>query len=228
MSNNESPKSINEHLSALLDDETGAFEQRRVLDELKSDSDLSQKLSAYALIGETMRTGDSEKPLITVGTSFLDGIHEKIELEDDFNEVVLDTGTFANTNSDQAVQTKTRAGSTSWLRPVGGFAVAASVGALAFMGLQNMGLLSSPGAVPSGIVNSSSPTAIAQTIPNSEKVDILTTSTNPIASEKDDQYADADAQARSLLKRYVDSHMQYAASTTFVPSVRVIAYADSQ
>ena len=39
-------------------------------------------------------------------------------------------------------------------------------------------------------------------------------------------YLKADLRTRSLLKRYVDSHMQYASTTTFVPSVRVIAYSD--
>lgn len=231
MSKHESPKSINEHLSALLDDETGTFEQRRVLDELKTDTNLSQKLSTYALIGEAMRTGESEKPLISVGSSFLDGIHEKIELEDDFNEVIINEGIVdsgTNTHSQQMKQPKTEKNSTSWFRPIGGFAVAASLGALAFMGLQNMGLLNSPNMQPGGIVNNTSPTAIVQTIPVREKTDVVNTSDNSTISDKEQLYADADSQARSLLKRYVDSHMQYAASTSFVPSVRVIAYTDSQ
>ncbi len=61
MSNNESkfdnvdqPISLAEHLSSVLDDEAGSFEQRRVLDELKSSEDLNNKLSHFAFIGESM------------------------------------------------------------------------------------------------------------------------------------------------------------------------------
>ena len=222
MSNSESPISINEHLSALLDDEAGSFEERRVLDELKADKNLSQKLSTYALIGETMRTGDTEKPVLSLGNSFLDSIHEKIALEDDFSEVIIDT----DVNTNQVAQSQTNP--LSWLRPIGGFAVAASVGAFAFMGLQNMGVLSNPNSQPGGIVNNSAPTAIVQSTPVSKSISDTDPTVDSIIATNNDQYIDADAQTRLSLKRYVDSHMQYATSSTFVPSVRVIAYTDNQ
>jgi sigma-E factor negative regulatory protein RseA len=38
-------KTKNEHLSAVFDDEAGAFEQRRLLDELEKDGDLQQSWS---------------------------------------------------------------------------------------------------------------------------------------------------------------------------------------
>ena len=50
-------------------------------------------------------------------------------------------------------------------------------------------------------------------------------SKNNMTQDKED-YKQANAHARSFLKRYVDSHIQYASASTFVPSVRVIAYAD--
>ena len=224
MKNSESPVSINEYLSALMDDEAGSFEERRVLDELKADKKLSQKLSTYALIGETMRTGDSEKPVLSLGTSFLDGIHEKISLEDNFNEVIID----ADAKTNQIAETKTVTSIFSRLRPVGGFAVAASVGALAFMGLQNMGLLNNPNSQPGGIVDNNAPIAIVQNIPASESVIENNSTVNPLVLTDNDQYIDADAQTRSMLKRYVDSHMQYATTSAFVPSVRVIAFTDNQ
>lgn len=224
MKNSESPVSINEHLSALLDDEAGSFEERRVLDELKADKKLSQKLSTYALIGETMRTGDSEKPVLSLGTSFLDGINEKISLEDNYNEVIID----ADSKTNQIAETKTVTSIFSRLRPVGGFAVAASVGALAFMGLQNMGLLNNPNSQPGGIVDNNAPTAIVQNIPASESVIENNSTVNSLVLTDNDQYVDADAQTRSMLKRYVDSHMQYATTSAFVPSVRVIAFTDNQ
>lgn len=222
MSKSESQTSINEHLSALLDDEAGSFEERRVLDELKTDQDLSKKLSTFALIGETMRTGDTEKPVLSLGSSFLDGIHEKITQEDDFNEVMIDADVNSQVQSNQVSTDQSSGGFFSWVRPVGGFAVAASVGALAFMGLQNMGVLNSPSSQPSGIVDNSAHTAIVQTAPVTE----TNSSENTLAVN--DQYVDADAETRSMLKRYVDSHMQYATTSAFVPSVRVIAFTDNQ
>ncbi len=221
MSNTESPISINEHLSALLDDEAGSFEERRVLDELKADQRLSQKLSNFALIGETMRTGDAEKPVLALGSSFLDSIHEQIALEDEFDEVFIEA---AEVSSIQTAKANKATSPLSWLRPVGGFAVAASVGALAFMGLQNMGVLSNPAAQPGGIVNNSAPTAIVQSAPVKESI----LAAKVAVADNTDQYVDADAQTRSLLKRYVDSHMQYATTSAFVPSVRVIAYTDNK
>ena len=222
MSKSESPISINEHLSALLDDEAGSFEERRVLDELKTDKNLSQKLSTFALIGETMRTGDTEKPVLSLGSGFLDGIHEKISEEDEFNEILVGTESQTDIKTSQVAEDKVSNGFFSWLRPVGGFAVAASVGALAFMGVQNMGLINNPSSQPSGIVDNSAPTAIVQSAPVIQN----DPATSSIAVN--DQYVDADAQTRSMLKRYVDSHMQYATTSSFVPSVRVIAFTDNQ
>jgi len=223
MSNSESPISIDEHLSALLDDAAGAFEKKRVLDELKINKNLSQKLSNYALIGETMRTGDAEKPVISLGSSFLDGIHEKLEHEDEFSNVVINDG-----STQQSSINNSSKNPFSWLRPIGGFAVAASLGAVAFMGLQNIGVLNNPASQPGGIVDSSAPTAIVQSTPTTDEIteaQVARVSTN---SDIDDQYIDADIQTRTMLKRYVDTHMQYATTSAFVPSVRVIAYTDNQ
>lgn len=218
MSNSETPVSITEHLSALLDDEAGSFEERRVLDELKSDKTLSKKLASYALIGETMRAGESQQATMMLGSNFLDSIHEQIDKEDQFDNVILDQDQKIQTGSDT-----TAANSSSLLRPIGGFAVAASVGALAFMGLQNVGVLKGPTSVPTDIVDKSGPTAIVQATPEVNKIE----PTEVLASISD-EYVDADAKTRSMLKRYVDSHMQYSTASTFVPSVRTIAYTDNQ
>lgn len=251
MSNNESPVLITEHLSALLDDELGSFEKRRVLDELGVNQKLSQKLSTYALIGETLRTRNTEKPILTIGSSFLDSVREKVALEDNYNHIMLD----ADVETNQLASIKTK--SVSWLRPAGGFAVAASVGALAFMGLQNMGVLNNSSLQSDGIANNAVPTAIvqsavinpsatSQSLSNQEVASQAIAATSavtdsPIATNtatnstainstanNNDQYVDADAHTRSLLKRYVESHMKYATTSTFVPSVRVIAYTDNQ
>lgn len=278
MSKDESPISLNEHLSALLDDESGAFEERRVLDELKSDTALSTKLANYALIGETMRAGETQQsaPVLgaNLGANFLACIHEKIAEEETYEQIadadLADADDVADKvthiNSSQVTQPQEHAsnngsravsntnsseekGFFSWLRPVGGFAVAASFGALAFMGLQNIGVLNTPNSQPSqpNIVDRSGPTAIVQATPqakletsatlsaiqptaknlssqnSSDKLAVASTTANAAQ-----QYVDADAKTRSMLKRYVDSHMQYATTSAFVPSVRVIAYTDNQ
>jgi len=208
------PATMEEHLSALLDGEAGAFEERRLLDELESDEGLRDKLSSYALIGETMRSG---QPSLVAGSDFLAGIHDKIELEDEYHEVQLE-------------EAKNDSNSKSWLRPVGGFALAASVAAIAVIGFQNY---QQP---DSSLVTASLETTVdvakdhlsvaemsAATVVSADKV---SNSEDDVVAVNTNQYRQADSRTRLLLKRYVDSHMQHASTASFVPSVRVIAYAD--
>ena len=114
MDNSKSQITMSEHLSALLDDETGSFEQKRILDELKTSENLRRKLSSYTLIGETMRLGELDKTVVCASTDFLSGIHAKIEKEDQYDEVQV--------GADLQNQAGITASSKSWLRPVGGFA----------------------------------------------------------------------------------------------------------
>ena len=239
---------ITEHLSALLDDEVGSFEQKRVLNELSSDNNMRNKLTAYSLIGETLRSG---QPAATAGTSFLAGIQDQLASEPEYSESVLQAS-----QSAKATNTKAK-NDGSWLRPVGGFAMAASVAALAVIGFQNyMNPTNNSVSHPTEIVaansiaplNSKENTFLSTTASKNTEVvlnkvvlkDKLTEAEMASAmvvtadqlQNKDTQsvaattYLKADLRTRSLLKRYVDSHMQYASTTTFVPSVRVIAYSD--
>jgi sigma-E factor negative regulatory protein RseA len=209
------PASLTEHLSALLDDEAGDFEQRRVLDELKLSDELRQKLSSYSLIGEVMRTGQMA-PVAADG-GFLAGIHDKINSEDEYHQVQLED--------------KQEKPSKSWLRPVGGFALAASVAAVSVIGFQNYQQMDKGGFVTASIDAqvSSQKDRLSVAKMNSATVvsaDQLVSNNEQLAMVDKDFYQPADAQTRLLLKRYVDSHMQQASTTAFVPSVRVIAYAD--
>jgi len=200
--------SLTEHLSALLDDEAGAFEQRRVLDELKSNDDLCKSLSHFSLIGETMRSRTS---VAVVDTSFLAGIHAQIDAEPAYHDVQLEDNKTETSNLGAKNQR-------SWLRPVGGFALAASVAAISIIGVQNYQQ-----------ANQSTNTIVTtQDINAIKPSQVVTTVVEDAASNMsaNDEYRQANAHARSFLKRYVDSHMQYASTSTFVPSVRVIAYAD--
>lgn len=77
-----------EFLSALLDDEVGQFEQRRLLDELNKDAELGQTLSRYALIGEVMRAGNSGQR-VGSGMTLLARIHDELEAEPTYAENVI-------------------------------------------------------------------------------------------------------------------------------------------
>ena len=210
---------LTEHLSALLDDEAGGFEQRRVLDELSSDASLHQKLSSYALIGEAMR---SENVHIA-RSDFLLSIHNQIKDEEEYHHIEIES---------QAVQS-----SRSWLRPIGGFAMAASVAAIALLGFQNYQLQNNQqplqtlaSANTSGVNTKQPKTQLTAAEMNAAKVvsaaDMVAANDAKEDANRDSvTYQQADASTRSYLKRYVDSHMQYA-PRAFVPSVRVIAYAD--
>ncbi len=102
-----------ENLSAFLDNESGEFEQRRLLDELQKDDELLQAMSHYTLIGDTIR---NEQPKAMTPSDFLAGIHERLEDEPSYDDVYVE-------------QQKENT-SHSWLRPAAGFAVAASIAAV--------------------------------------------------------------------------------------------------
>ncbi|MCF6194590.1 MAG: sigma-E factor negative regulatory protein [Kangiellaceae bacterium] len=226
------PISLAEHLSTVLDDEAGPFEQRRVLDELTSSDnannnsrkELSEKLSHYALIGESMR---STNPTTVAGPNFLAGIHDKIAEEDQYHDVQLQDSV-ANDEMSQELSK-----SSSMLRPLGGFALAASFAAVAFMGVQNHQLgnqLAEKSATIVAFTEAAKIEKLAQmknqTAVVKSVAELAPTESKNIITEDKKEYKLANAHARSFLKRYVDSHVQYASTSTFVPSVRVIAYAD--
>lgn len=105
-----------EYLSAFLDDEAGAFEQRRMLDELQKDDELLSKVASFSLIGEALRT---EKHSVTVQSNFLAGIHEQIKDEPVYDQVQIK---------------EVAANQSSWRRPLSGMALAASLAAVAVVG----------------------------------------------------------------------------------------------
>lgn len=238
--------SLPEIVSALLDDETGTFEQRRVLDELKAEDsvrdELHTKLSTYALIGETLRSG---KPAAVVSSDFLSGIHDELESEPEYSSHTLENHLKSEKPNEKG----------SWLRPVGGFAMAASVAALAVIGFQNYfgktdnGFLDTSGtevlaintqqngstlAKKSKLTQAEMDSAVIVSADSLQtKMRVETKLKSPTlampesnSNSTDTTYQQADAKTRSLLKSYVDSHMQYASTTAFVPSIRVIAYSD--
>jgi len=167
-----------------------------------------------------MRTSEATT---TADSSFLAGIHAQIESEDEYHQVQLPKESNESFN-DQ------RQGSSSWLRPVGGFAIAASVAAIAFFGIQNY-QQSNTNMLDAGMVNTVMSTVVPSTNDLTEEkmatAKVAPATAMPMASvAKSDVFQQADARTRMLLKPYVDSHMQYASNTAFLPSVRSIAYAN--
>jgi len=160
------------------------------------------------LIGESMR---SSTPVAVAGASFLAGIHEQIDSDEAYHEVQLVDSNVSPIGSKTNSQR-------SWLRPVGGFALAASVAAISILGVQNYQQ------------SNQSTTIVADDVPAqmemASTVDVVKSAADKLNTKSVNEYRQANAHARSFLKRYVDSHMQYASTSTFVPSVRVIAYAD--
>lgn len=213
------PVSLTEHLSALLDDEAGSFEQRRVLDELKSDDELRQQLSSYALIGEVMRSSEAT---LTVGSMFLSGIHEQIESDDEYNQVQLEHSANDGGESDITIGKKRTA---SWFRPIGGFALAASVVAVAVVGFQNYQSNSSTG-MNTGLMitsldnNLSKEKMATATVVSADqmmpKTLVVASNKANTATTSSSQYQQADVYERQLLKSYVDSHMEHASSVRFI------------
>jgi sigma-E factor negative regulatory protein RseA len=109
-----SPVSKAERLSALMDDETSAFEGRRLIDELiQSDTDRRQ-WSHYHLIGDSLRGGLTQ----IAPKDFLAGVQRGIA-------------------ADELLEPPSRRRSpVAWLKPVAGMGVAAAVAMVTLMGLQ--------------------------------------------------------------------------------------------
>jgi len=205
-----------EYLSALLDDEAGAFEQRRLLDELKQDDELSQTLNRYALIGECLR---SERSVMPASSGFLSGIQDAIAEED-----VHDTVQVAEKPAKPS-----RAGAVDSIWKYG---MAAAVGALSLgvvMALQQPGADSSPVTTADVAEQGESVLVTANTLAPAVQLAAATPSASTSVSARTGQpavqrYAQLDAETRGILKQYVAQHLHYASTTAIVPSVRTVSY----
>lgn len=203
-----------EFLSALLDDEAGSFEQRRLLDELKQDKELGQTLSRYALIGEAMRT----KTTVAAKKSLLDGIHAELYDEPAFNVEPIQLPLPA------ANQEPARANRPAKRAPVWRYALAASalmavVGGVWVIQNQNsqshfetLAQLPSAAVQPALMKANPQPTTVA--------------STETAGKEQSITNSRLDPQTREMIKMYMAQHVKYASTTAIVPSVRAVSNSD--
>ena len=190
-----------ELLSALLDDEAGDFERRRLLNELKQDDELVETWGRYALVGDVLRN----RHTAIKKRDFLAGIHAAIEEEKETSVRVATT----------AIAQPSVPKVTSIWRTVAQYGAAASVGAV-IMAAGFM-LNRADTVVPTDIaVNSpvlSQPLAFHDTV---EPVVLPVKMARPISR--------LDPKTQAILRSYIKDHIRYASTTSVVPTVRAVSY----
>ena len=206
-----------EHVSALVDDEVGLFESRRLVDEVLGNDAERARWARYHLIGEAMRGGLSK----VVDSGFADRVKREIESEPALH--VDHPVDFSRVHS-------------RWMRPVAGFAMAASVAVVSVLALQSMmgpgqpggteGLVEAPvpisedlqvvmEATPSGI---ESPTpAVALESPAAAPLPNVTVP-EPLPPSAPSAPTDP------RLTSYIVNHSEHAAAQGMMPRVRIVGY----
>jgi sigma-E factor negative regulatory protein RseA len=111
-----------EFLSALVDDELGDFERRRLLDELSTDPALAERWGRYHLIGEALRGGLPSR----TDMGFAERLHSRLA---DEAPLQVEPGAIVSAE----VEPPRRAG-----HSVIGLALAASVAAVTVIGVQSL------------------------------------------------------------------------------------------
>lgn len=194
-----------ELLSALLDDEAGDFERRRLLDELKKDDELGQTLSRYAFIGEAMRAGQGQR--LSSGKSLLSRIQAELDDEpalDASNVVQLPTHPVAHP-APAAVVKQVR--TFRWMAMAATLA-AVAMGAALFLQQPQQSSLQTAATLPAPTPSS---TAVAEVASVDERIQ---------------QLGQVNPQTRDILKQYVAQHVKYASTTVIAPSIRAVSYAN--
>jgi len=200
-----------EYLSAFVDGEAGSFEQHRLCDQLQTDQEMRDKLCSFSLIGEAMRN-QSQSVALTADTSFLSGITDAIADDEPLS-------------SSPEVTTKSKS---IFNKPVIGYAVAASVAAVAAISFQNYLNTSGESAVTMTDATVNSDIKQPEAVMVSSVLPTARTSAPARASNDDfligTAYKAPDAKTRGLMNKYVAHHLQYASSSTLMPRVRAVSY----
>lgn len=202
-----------EYLSALLDGESGSFEQQRLCDQLEGDELMREKLSNFALIGEAVRNQQQSKATLA-GESFLSGIQAAIadtplpSVEPEAEEpVVIPAPNVAKRGifPKQAV----------------GYAVAASVAAVAAISIQNY---FTPQSAPEMVASAPQPVQEAQPPAALMTASLTESSVSQKVISDTLDYSLPDPETRGMMNKYVAHHLQYASSNTLMPSVRAVSF----
>ncbi len=116
-------KNLREQMSALLDDELDDSELHDTIRKLRSDQQSKECWQNYSLIGDALRQNLSDKPDVQL----LSRINQCLEAEPTI---------IPQTVSKPSVEKKPASNVISWvMKPVSGFAVAASVAIVAYIGV---------------------------------------------------------------------------------------------
>ena len=208
-----------EYLSAFVDGEAGSFEQHRICDQLRTDGAMREKLSNFALIGESVRN-DRQVEAAIAGTSFLSGIQGALA-DDEPLVIVFDE--ISLMAKDAIIPKRKRI----FPKQALGYAVAASVAAVAAISFQNY-IVTSPenGQVQTAsVTNSAVQVSTSSIFPSVKYFGVKPTKSN----SQDDyfivtSYKAPDAKTRGLMNKYVAHHLKYASSSNLMPSVRAVSY----
>lgn len=141
---------LNEQLSAFLDGELPPEETDLLLKRLARDPELRATLGRYGLVGDTLR---GERTRASAG--FALRVRSTLEQEPALQPLPAAPPAAASARAAPAA----RGGVPRWLKPVAGFAVAATVAGLAVLVLQRDPSLQAPGAAPAAQVADAVPAA---------------------------------------------------------------------
>lgn len=209
-----------EFVSALLDDEAGAFERRRMLDELRQDEALGQTFSRYALIGEVMRSNG--RPAVA-RKDFLAGIQDGLDEEPAYTGNVVDWVSAAEATGKVAVPASqpvvAKPATAKPARFKYGMAAAVAIAAL----VGGVVLVQQPQTT----APLTTATAVAPEKVQAPQAPVaLQTAQAPAALVPVRSSGQLDPQTRDVLKQYVAQHVKYASTTAIVPSVRAVSYSN--
>ena len=206
-----------EYLSAFVDGEAGSFEQHRICDQLLTDEAMREKLSSFALIGEAVRNRSQDEASIANAT-FLSGIQDAIANEEPLS---IETDEAHSIGQGTILPKKRR----FIPKQAAGYAIAASVAAVAAISFQNY--------VNTPNQGEQFDTASAENVVRTSSLlpSVQTANLKPVKkSNNEDSYFVAasyntpDDITKDLIDKYVAHHLQYASTSTLMPRVRAVSY----
>ncbi len=207
-----------EHVSALVDDEAGLFESRRLVDEVLRNDAERARWARYHLIGEAMRGGLPK----VVDSGFANRVMREVDAEPALH--VDHPVDFSRAHS-------------RWMRPVAGFAMAASVAVVSVLAIQSM-------MGPGQQVGSDG--LVETTVPISEDLQVVVDATargiespTPVVALESPAVAPlevvtitetppppaASAPTNPRLTSYIVNHSEHAAAQGMMPRVRLVGHA---
>lgn len=193
-----------EHLSALVDDEAGEFEGRRLVEELSKNAEVRARWARYHLIGEAMRGGLPPR----LAPDLAARVSRALEAEPPL-----------------------RRPSSRWtprlLKPVVGFALAAGVAVVSVLSLQSFTDRSDPVA-PARLAASTGGAAPVTRVAVEDGASVPPGIAR-VAAQTEPAPSVPPAELSARLNSYLVNHAEYAPSSPgILPQVRVVGYAQNQ